>query len=341
MGSVLVVMPSPRLDQDLRIHQIAVPLHAQAFVPELAVEALIGAVLPQLTRIDMSNVDALGQNPLPYRSGKKFRPVVRSRHPRCTVNAHQQGKHLNDTAGADTRGHIDGQAFPCVLVRDRQTLDLPTIGACVVHEVVRPDLASTGWRQWSGTPPCNALSGPFPGHLQPCLAQEPEHPVQAHLKTPRHVNMDPSVSKSRIARRELPQGSQHMRILQLHLGAVAQRRSCHQQQRTRPAQRQATSVNVLDLRPTNACAHHFFAATPLMTSMSRSRSRRRSSSASRSRLQACVVGERRSHPVAQRLRRKYIVCSLTPCFLLTSATSPLSASHRIRTICSSVTLPSS
>jgi hypothetical protein len=186
MGSVLVAMPSPRLDQDLRIHQVPEPLHAQAFVPELAVEAFIGAVLPRLARIDMSNVDALGKNPLQYRSGNKFRPVVRSHHPRCTVNAHQPRQHLNDTAGADTRGHIDGQAFPCVLVHYRETLDLPTVGSGVVHEVVRPDLASSGLAQvvadaslphafwaFSGAPaalPCSRAGTSCPGSSQSLAA---------------------------------------------------------------------------------------------------------------------------------------------------------------------------
>ena len=57
MGSDLVEVPSPGLDHDLRINSVAKPLHRQALVAELAVEGLVHAVLPRLSRIDRRSVD--------------------------------------------------------------------------------------------------------------------------------------------------------------------------------------------------------------------------------------------------------------------------------------------
>ena len=48
MRSDLVVVLAPALDHDLRIDSIAKPLHRQALVAKLAVEGLVGAVLPGL-----------------------------------------------------------------------------------------------------------------------------------------------------------------------------------------------------------------------------------------------------------------------------------------------------
>ena len=57
MGSHLVVAAPEPFDQDLRIASILEPLHCQAFVAELAVKALVQAILPGLSRIDRDGRD--------------------------------------------------------------------------------------------------------------------------------------------------------------------------------------------------------------------------------------------------------------------------------------------
>jgi hypothetical protein len=52
-------MRSPSFDDHLRIDLVSEPLHRQAFIPELAVEGFIGAVLPGLSGINESRVDLL------------------------------------------------------------------------------------------------------------------------------------------------------------------------------------------------------------------------------------------------------------------------------------------
>ena len=75
MWSNLAVMTPPVLDENLRIHLVCKPLHAQALVTELAVEALARSVLPGLARIDMSCIDLRAGQPTQDRSGDELRAV--------------------------------------------------------------------------------------------------------------------------------------------------------------------------------------------------------------------------------------------------------------------------
>ena len=59
----LVIVPPPTLDHHLRLGPRTKPFEAQAFVAELAVEALANAVLPRFARIDQRGVDALHRDP--------------------------------------------------------------------------------------------------------------------------------------------------------------------------------------------------------------------------------------------------------------------------------------
>jgi hypothetical protein len=60
----MVVVPTPGFDYDARLFAAPEPLERQALVPELSVEALIGAVLPRLARVVESGVDLLVGKPL-------------------------------------------------------------------------------------------------------------------------------------------------------------------------------------------------------------------------------------------------------------------------------------
>jgi hypothetical protein len=51
MGSHFIAMASPLLDDDACLHAVAEVFHGQALVAELAIETLIGAVLPRLARL--------------------------------------------------------------------------------------------------------------------------------------------------------------------------------------------------------------------------------------------------------------------------------------------------
>ena len=62
-SNVIVVIP-PIFDHDSGFDAITEPFHRQALVPELAVETLVGAVLPGLAGVDEGRLDLLLQRPL-------------------------------------------------------------------------------------------------------------------------------------------------------------------------------------------------------------------------------------------------------------------------------------
>ena len=118
----LVVLPPELLDEDLRIDPILEPLHAQALVPELAIEGFVRSVLLRLAGVDVSGVDICFHQPAQDCSGDELRTVVGSEIARSTVRTHELGKNLDDSAGADAAGHVDRQTFARVLICRSQYL---------------------------------------------------------------------------------------------------------------------------------------------------------------------------------------------------------------------------
>ena len=76
MRSDLVVLAPELFDHDLRIDSISEPLHRQALITQLAVERLVGAVLPGFARIDAGGVDVSLQQPAQDRPGDELRAIV-------------------------------------------------------------------------------------------------------------------------------------------------------------------------------------------------------------------------------------------------------------------------
>ncbi len=63
MRPLLVVVLSPRLDDDFGFGPASKPFQAQALVSELAVEALIQAVLPGFARVNQGGGNAVREQP--------------------------------------------------------------------------------------------------------------------------------------------------------------------------------------------------------------------------------------------------------------------------------------
>ena len=66
MGSDGIVLAPPLLDQHGRLRQRVEDLPVQQLVPELAVEALVVAVLPRAARLDKEHLDAHAPQPPPH-----------------------------------------------------------------------------------------------------------------------------------------------------------------------------------------------------------------------------------------------------------------------------------
>ena len=157
----------PVLDQDLRIHPVRKPLHAQALVPELPVEALVRSVLPGSTRIYVRCIELCCRQPAQNRSRDKLRAVVRSKVLRCAVNADQLRQRLDDSTRPNAAGRIDRQTLAAKLVHDRQALELLTVRARIEHKIVCPDFAHADRRQWRGRDVATRRRGRLRGTCRP------------------------------------------------------------------------------------------------------------------------------------------------------------------------------
>ena len=77
MGTDLVVVIAPGFDQHGSFAARAEPLDRQALVAELAIEDLVGAVLPRLASIVEHGDDARPRDPFLDGLADELRPVVR------------------------------------------------------------------------------------------------------------------------------------------------------------------------------------------------------------------------------------------------------------------------
>src|SRR4029077_8681618 len=106
----------------------------------------------------------------------------------------------------------------------------------------------------------------------------PPPPEAVHTPKPPHMpvaakkDRDPPVAITRILRRQLRHPRQHRRILRQLRRAIVQRGSRDTEQRATPPLRQALARRVRYSGTASRHAHHFFAVTSFITSISRSRS---------------------------------------------------------------------
>lgn len=160
----LVVMLPPVFDDDLGFQTVPEPLHRQAFIPELPIEAFRRAVLPRLAGINQRAFYPSFRHPLQERSADKLRTIVATQVTRRTAHADEPGQYVDDPPGADRSCHVDGECFPRVLIHYSQALDLLSIGASIEDEVNgRGRLAAT------------LRLGRFLGTCKPCSAHTRLH----------------------------------------------------------------------------------------------------------------------------------------------------------------------
>ena len=85
------------------------------------------------------------------------------------MSLHQVGKHINGILAPNAPGHMDGEAFPGVLIDDHHQLDRATIDSAVKDKVPTPDVI----RMLGATPIATVLTfskassfSLFLGHFQ-------------------------------------------------------------------------------------------------------------------------------------------------------------------------------
>ena len=91
-------------------------LPVQQLVPELAVEALVVAVLPRAARLDKERLDAHAPQLPPHELRSELRSVVRPQILGRPVSDEQIGQHLEHVVRADLASHHDRQALGASLM---------------------------------------------------------------------------------------------------------------------------------------------------------------------------------------------------------------------------------
>ncbi len=119
-----VVVAPPGFDGHASLTPQAEPLQrqGQAFIPELAIEALVSAVPPGLARIAKRCTDARVGDPLRDGMADEVRTVALAKEQGHAMNGDQSRQHLDDLLGPNRAGHINGQAFQGVFFHHFQAL---------------------------------------------------------------------------------------------------------------------------------------------------------------------------------------------------------------------------
>ena len=98
-------------------------------------------------------------------------------------------------------------------------------------------------------------------------------PIRAHhMAAPGQEHLDAAIPVARVLGGELAHRRQRRGVALDQPRPVAPAGPGHLEQRARSPDRQAALTHIRDLLPPDGCAHHFFAATSFITSISRSRS---------------------------------------------------------------------
>ena len=184
MGSHGIVQPSPLLDEDDSLGQCVEDLSVQELVSELAVEALVVAVLPRTARLYVERLDTDSAQPPPNQLCCELRPVVRTQMLGWTVASKEIGENLDNIMGSSPSSDLDRQALPRVLVEHGQQLQRSTVVGARAHEVVGPDMVLVSWPESDARTIIEPQSAPFrlpPGHFEPLLPPDPLHTLVVHL----------------------------------------------------------------------------------------------------------------------------------------------------------------
>jgi len=147
-----VVVPAPTLNEDPGFCQCVKDLAVEQFVPELAIEALVVAVLPWAARFDEQCLHANPRQPFPHRDGGELTAIVGTDVIRWAMPGEQIRQHMQDIVMPQAARNLDRQALAGKLIDHREHADRSTIMRAVLYEVVGPDMVAPDWSQTDARP---------------------------------------------------------------------------------------------------------------------------------------------------------------------------------------------
>ena len=110
MGSDGIVQPPPLLDEYRCLGQCVEDLSVQELVPQLAVEALVVAVLPWTARLDEQRLHTESGQPPSDQFRSELRPIVRAQMLGRTVASEEIGQDLEYVCSRSSRTRRDSCA---------------------------------------------------------------------------------------------------------------------------------------------------------------------------------------------------------------------------------------
>lgn len=135
-----VVVVAPLLDQHLGLLECVEDFTVEQLISELAVEALVKAVLPGARGLDVECLYTYPLQPLPDGLGGELWAVVRADVIGWAVLDKEIGQDLQNVIRPEAARHFDGQAPPSELIDHGQHAKGPAIVCASLHEVIGPDV---------------------------------------------------------------------------------------------------------------------------------------------------------------------------------------------------------
>lgn len=178
-----LVEVAPPIGDDLAsLDQRREPVFIEAFIAELAVEALDVAVLHGFAGFDQDVFDAMLLCPSDEGAAGELRAVVRAHRAGIAAEAGDLLQHTHHVGPADAMVHRDVNAFMGEVVGDGQALDAAATGQLVEDEVHADYLV--GMPRWPQLLPlCRRELGLLAtAHAQLRLAVQTVDPLVVHLR---------------------------------------------------------------------------------------------------------------------------------------------------------------
>lgn len=183
MRTYSVVVPPPRLDQDLCFGKAVEDFAIKQLITQAAVERFTIAILPRATRRDVKRLHPDLCQPVFHGGGNELGAVVRPYVRWWAVADEQLGQDREHVRASDPACNQQSHALPASLVDDRKDTELATIMGSALDEVVSPDMA----RIFRAQPDARTVVQPEPAalglllrYLQTLASPDALHPLAVH-----------------------------------------------------------------------------------------------------------------------------------------------------------------
>ena len=182
MWSHLVVVSPPLSDDFAGLRQRSEPMLVEAFVAELAVEALDVAVLRGAARFDQEVFDTVLLRPGDEDATGELGSVVRTNRAWITTEAGSLVEQTHHVGAADAMIHGDVHALASEVIDDGQALDAASIGQRITDKVHAPGVVGRTSGQQDLALANRSLGLPALAYLQLSLVVQAINLLVVHVR---------------------------------------------------------------------------------------------------------------------------------------------------------------